>query len=161
MILSEYTPLVIFFILIYCLYISGRVTPSYDWKTESNWPQVCFCLNSRAFYIFTGVDRWETPSYKGHSNKLYKILWLPSTYAQFHNIYPIPDHKFVLIMGKEDDENIQANDEEKLLDKVSKKPEPTSVQKTDRGSALIKESRVLLQQSLIKWKRSRLSLPIR
>ena len=120
------------------MYISGRVTPSYDWKTESNWPQVCFCLSSRALYIFTGVDRRETPSYKGHSNKLYIIL-LPRTYAQFHNIYPIPDHKFVLIMGKEDDEKIQADEEEKLLDKSSKKSEPTSVKKNDRGSALTKE----------------------
>ena len=90
-------------------------------------------------YIFTGVDRRETPSYKGHSNKLYIILLLPRTYAQFHNIYPIPDHKFVLIMGKEDDEKIQADDEEKLLEKASKKPEPTSVKKTDRGSTLTKE----------------------
>ena len=121
------------------MYISRRVTPSYDWETESNWPQVCFCLSSRALYIFTGVDRRETPSYKGHSSKLYKILWLPSTYAQFHNIYPIPDHKFLLIMGKEDDEKIQKDDEEELLDIASKRPEPTLVKRTDRSSALTKE----------------------
>ena len=45
----------------------------------------------------------------------------------------------LLIMGKEDDEEIQVDDEEQLLDKANKKPAPTSVKKTDSGSVLTKE----------------------
>ena len=41
-------------------------------------------------------------------------------------------------MGKEDDEKIQKDDEE-LLDIASKRPEPISVKRTDRSSALTKE----------------------